>query len=333
MNLEFHYYAICILALEAGFDEPSAQLIAEASQFIDESDQELSFDSSQETITIPITQTYTFWTTEVQQEIYVPFHFLPGDPDKIKQARLDDSLNLYSVSPNSEMAKELLIRALKSNNLFRIGIALHSFADTWAHQNFSGRNEAWNRLGPAAKLKEMTGLDLPAAGHLQALTSPDEPDGSWYDPRLKPEYANIQNRERFRQAAGKIYRYLCINRSKTWQAEDLLLDKLVNIWQSSYKEERLADYVIGWNMPAWDAAEWLREAGVPERNTSGNKFIGYSKLAWLKNQVRSGLGMEQPEAPIQVSSRFYESRLYHWHLAAREHRADAQQLIRQKGLT
>jgi hypothetical protein len=333
MNIEFHYYTIYILAVEAGFDADSAQLLAEASQYIDDAKQEMVFESSRETIIIPATQNYIFWNPSVQSDIYLPFHFLPGDPEKIRQARLDDTLNPYSVSPNSELAKELLIKALNSGNLYRLGIALHAFADSWAHQNFSGRNEDWNQLGDAARLKETTGWGLPAAGHLQALTAPDEPDGYWYDPRLKPEYSRIINRQRFRQAAGKIYRYLSIKCGRQWQNEELLLDKLEKIWQSVFKEERLADYVIGWQMPQWEPAAWQMEAGVPAELVTGRSTTGYDKLTWLKNQLHAGLGINQPDKRIAVSTRFYESKLYHWNLAAREHRTVAQQLIKQKGLT
>ncbi|MBU0935599.1 MAG: hypothetical protein KKI09_10010 [Spirochaetes bacterium] len=330
MNIEFHYYAIFILALEAGFSEDQALILAASSQQIDSVYKPLKISTPRETITINPTQNYTFWSDDVRDYIYLPFHFLPGDPEVSSAARQDGARNPYAVSPNSELAKTLLIEALKSHNLYRIGIALHSFADTWAHQNFSGRNEEWNNLASNASGKDFAGLSLPPAGHLQALTWPDEPNRIWTDPRLRPELSSISNAERYRQAAGKIYRYLCINRGKQYADEDFLLDKLEKIWRSASRDERFADYVIEWRVADWKPAYWLHEAGLPENIQ--RLHSGYDKLAWLKDTIQDELGLGGTSQACRVDDSFYSSSLYQWHKAAELQRSRARELLLSKGL-
>ena len=90
--------------------------------------------------------------------------------------------------------------ALKTRNLFRIGIALHTYADSWAHQNFSGLLEDWNSVEKRSP--------VPAIGHAQAFRKPDDPGLMWSDPRLVPANAHIVNRDRVLAAARMIYKYL-----------------------------------------------------------------------------------------------------------------------------
>ncbi|HAP43214.1 MAG: hypothetical protein A2087_08825 [Spirochaetes bacterium GWD1_61_31] len=331
MTVEFHFYAIYVLAMQAGFEESEAWILANASQYIDAAIRPLSFAASARTITIGPTQNYQFWDETVCAAIYQPFHFLPGDAADIQRQRLDGSLNLYSVSANGTLAKQLLVEALHSNDLYRIGIALHSFADTWAHQNFSGRNEAWNdltRLGG----QDWMGLRLPAAGHLQALTAPDEPDRVWQDKRLKPDYAVIRNHQRFRQAAGKIYRYLCLFRKRSYGDEDQILDRLERIWRKPTRDERLTDYVIDWHLPAWSASDWQAAAGVPASRQTAGQFLGYSQAGWLKSRLDELLDGEAGGPPIVVDSGFFQTDLYRWQEAANEHRRQAQRLMAERGL-
>lgn len=321
MNIEFHYYAINALALEAGFDEQTAGIIANASQEVDASTTPLLFDAPRGAVGIAVTQNYVFWDESVQNDVYLPFHFLPGDQDAASEKRLDGRRSAWAVTPNAPIAKELLTAAFKDKDPYLMGIALHAFADTWAHQNFCGMLDDWNDMGGASLAS-----GLPAAGHLQALSSPDEPDAVWKDARLKPEVSTIRNADRFAAAAVKIFRYLRVFLGRPFDDDELVADSLRSIWSKRSKDERLADYVIRWNIRPYERQLWRREAGAPQESDRYAGMQHYDKLAWLRSQLDRSIGRGSA-ASIRVDSAFYSTHLYHWHEAAIEHRRRANAAI------
>jgi hypothetical protein len=320
MNIEFHYYAVYALALEAGFDEPDAFTLAQSSQEIDASTTPLRFDAPGGSVELAVTQNYLFWDESVKRDIYLPFHFVPGDAEASARARADGKRTPYAVTPNSEGVKELLVSALKERDLYLIGVAAHAFADSWAHQNFSGLHDGANDLGRGSSASFAAGL--PPAGHLQALTAPDEPDAVWDDPRLRPETRRVENRVRFAEAAKKLFRYFRVYLKKPFNDDELVVARLEAIWAKASKDERLADYV---------ARLWRREAGAPEDPSALAGLRHYDKLAWARSQLSRAAGFGS-EPTVNVGSSFYQTPLYRWHQAAVEHRRRAQSMLERKGL-
>lgn len=321
MNVEFHYYTIYALALEAGLPPDAAGVLAGASQEIDASTTPLRLDGPQGTVEVTVTQNYAFWDQSVGQDVYLPYHFIPGDRLAAASRRRDGREHPLAVTPNATIAKELLVMALRDRDLYLAGIAMHSFADTWAHQNFCGIIDDYNNAAE--------GTGLPPAGHLQVLTSPDDPAGRWHDGRLVPEYGDIDNRERFAEAAGKLYRYLCVYRGKSFADEQLVIDKLRALWARQNRDERLADYVIGWDIAPWEAGAWRREAGAPVETSALSRVRHYDKLAWAGSVIAGD--MKRPRV-VQVDSSVYSSHLYRWNEAALEHRRRAASLMAGAGL-
>ncbi len=188
MQKDFHFYCIAVLARRAGFRAPDAFTIAYASQYVDDSTEsepiqigDIRFD--------PVRSAHfglrSFeWGT--QKKIFIPFHFMPP---KLPIHSGDDT---YVTEPGSNTAREVLRQAKKEKwpfCLYRVGIALHAYADTWAHQHFSGRQDPendvekichrrkdkWKRL-----LLENAYLDLlPQIGHAEAGKFPDYPYLEW----------------------------------------------------------------------------------------------------------------------------------------------------------
>lgn len=322
MNVEFHYYAVHALALQAGLDASFARDLAGASQYVDAATVALSLQTPRGAYLVEPTQNYTFWDEAVRSEVYLPFHFLPGDAAEAATRRIDGARNPYAVTPNGELAKGLLVDALRDRDPFRIGIALHAFADTWAHQNFSGLMEAFNEL-PGSKVSA-----LPAAGHLHAMAKPDAPDGRWLDERLvEPD---IDNAARFRQAARKIYRYLCVYAGKAFGDEDLVCDRLEGIWRKPNDQERLADYVIEYGMEGWDRDAWRVEAGLGPDGSALAGVRHYDKLSWAKAEFAKAFSAAAEVIPVGAG--FFSSRLYRWAEAAAEHRSRAKAALSKAGL-
>lgn len=330
MNFEFHYYAVAALALRAGYPSEAAHRIARSSQQVDQSI------FTWEILDLPSTvggranytgrsyrtdktQDYVFWDEDVFRNIYLPFHFIPGDSAKAAEAREDGLVDPWITTPDSPLARELLIRALRTANQHRIGIALHAYADTWAHQNFSGRLGEANDLGQRSP--------LPPAGHLQALGSPDQATELWRDPRLRnPE---VDNRERFLAAAKMIYRFLRTSLRLDFSDEELVLGELGEIWSRRELDDRsrAIDFSIRYDIEPWNPSVWLAGAGIQEDEDAEERPRHYDKLRWLGNEIARRAGRRDGMRRVDTGGRFEGSELHAWSEAAKAHRAEALSLI------
>ncbi len=189
MNSEFHYYTTWFLAVKAGFSSSDAQRLSWACQYTDHHHRALAITTASGPVLSLPTQNYSFWDEDVIDQAYVPFHFFPAGTVTVS-TRKDGARNPWEVRPNSPGVKQLLVAALKTRDLERIGIALHTFADSWAHQNFTARVDEFNRLDSTSP--------VPLPGHMQAGWQPDEWLTVWDDPRLREP--RVVNRERFLHA-------------------------------------------------------------------------------------------------------------------------------------
>lgn len=271
------------------------------------------------------TQNFGFWSDKFAEEVYLPFHFFPGDPALGQAQRRDGRGNEFSVTPNAPGAKTLLVQALQTRNLYRIGIALHTFADTWAHQNFTGLREDWNTLDPRSV--------LPPVGHAQATRNPDVYEKIWEDRRLKAPV--ISNRERFRAAAGKIYRYLCTYNRRDFTQEEVVLEEWESLMASAKSGEdttsRMAEFIIQYRMTPYDRLRWIKEAvldlpGSPLQDE--DLFQGFDKVLWLADELLYKKKFLKKEV-LMGKDTVEHSHFYQWQTAAEQHRKTAQSLLDQ----
>lgn len=200
MDTEFHYHITGIVAHAAGFIQKEAALIAWASEFTDENDDVIKV---QDRNTNQAYENYISQTMNILKpkrklmRIYPVFHFVPGEPDLESTRRTDGKMHILNTTPNGGMAGEWLDEALKvtsETRLYRIGIATHAYADTWAHQNFVGWYDYFNNIALDPK---------PDIGHADAEHHPDWVAHRWDDSRLVN--GEINNMERFLEAACFIY--------------------------------------------------------------------------------------------------------------------------------
>lgn len=321
MNLEFHYYTMVYLAIKAGFPASEAQIIGYSSQFVDNNLVSFRIRTDQGLIETSPTQNFGYWDKDTPEKIYIPFHFFPGE-DSRPSPRTDGRSNAFSVVPNSPGVRELMVGAMRTENPYRIGITFHTFADTWAHQNFSGIREDWNRLEE--------GSLIPAIGHAQATRDPDLWFKTWQDSRLRQP--SVINKARFLEAAKKIYRYLCVFRKKKFEDEDFVLFELDRSWEScragKTADERMLELRILWEIPVYDRSQWLDDAvHIPDKGFYDESlFEGYDKVLWFMDQflLKSKLF---PRETLVAKTGFQGSHFQRWHDAAREHRRDAQEIL------
>jgi hypothetical protein len=177
MNIDFHYYGTYVAARLAGYDLNSAQTIAHAAQYVDDSDQSMLCDSLGRVLITDFTPVPTVqslmdmlkknfdWTeqnSKIMADIWAPFHFLPGNyganQDIIPYTgpksdrgiayswNYDQESEKYFkllCKPNSLLAKGIVNDIIvnhsdKNYSLHMTGMRMHTVADTWAHMYYIG---------------------------------------------------------------------------------------------------------------------------------------------------------------------------------------------------
>jgi len=238
MQRDFHYNVIRILAEKAGFIPSEAQIIAYASQYIDDATEHkpirlplnVSFDFQRikGNILDPICTAYSGmrylegFKKSSQMKVFLAYHFLPPEPYN------GQSNYSYITKHNSTLAKILLeetrnefTSSERTYSLIKLGISLHTYAYTWAHENFSGTHSdydnniafirfydqsKWFSLTKAGKLKSKI---VPAIGHAEAGNFPDLPYLIWRYHKIKNQNLYIRNNlDIYIDAAYNIFNFL-----------------------------------------------------------------------------------------------------------------------------
>ncbi len=322
MNHEFHFYGTYYLAVHAGFSPNDAETLANAAQMPDTCLVSYRVATGRTMYDTTATHHYGFWDTRHEWEIWIPFHFVPGDSTVAAALRKDGRKSAYAVTPNSENAKKLLLAALRTRDLFRLGIALHAFADTWAHQNFSGRNETLNTVDPNSV--------VPPIGHAHVRRAPDMIDEIWTDPRLRGPNDRIVNRRRFLDAARVIYKYLCTFNRRTFADAEIVIANLSGLLgKGKSNEEKVYDFVIECGAPEYRRNAWKKDALIdPYEPDLGNFESTYEKLEWLTKEVLAKAAISEKK-PVESRPGFYSSPYYRWMEAAKQHRTKAREILAQ----
>ena len=221
MQIDFHFYTIYALARANGFKPDDAHTIAYSSQHTDDAKygDTLEFENGgrfQQVLSAHKFLDLDAIGKETCYRIWVPFHFLPGNSGVDFYERMLTKANSLVAQT---MVEEFLGYNLKPYSLHRLGIILHTYADTWSHQNFMGLSHDMNDV-KKIKGKGITKSTLerikrkvvecwaPKVGHTQALTIPDEPYREWGYEDYRGRNLQIFNQERALDAAQSCYTVL-----------------------------------------------------------------------------------------------------------------------------
>ncbi|MBI5919458.1 MAG: hypothetical protein HY849_08825 [Nitrosomonadales bacterium] len=287
MDTEFHYWMTGLVAHRAGFSEAEAEVIAYSSEYIDENDVSYSIvdkHTGAEYINYMSQTLNILKPKDTLMRIYPIFHFIPGDPEAATARRRDGKMHWLNTTPDGEYANQIIDAAFKASEdtrLFRIGIASHSYVDTWAHQNFIGWYDYFNDID----------LKVGAAiGHAIAGCHPDWVAHIWTDNRLLQ--SEISNRDRFIEAAKALYQKYCgyqvsigkLDNVSSWPAVEKELIAIMGQTYSGddcrYAESRLRSYKqrLHW-FPDFDEARWFDQA--IETDVRGLKDLKSGLLAGI----------------------------------------------------
>ena len=306
MDVEFHYYITYLVAARSGFPPTDAKILAYSSQYVDNNSQVFKINAGKRSeYTNQITQTFNILKSKNELlKIYPVFHFIPGDPFALSAQRKDGRRHFLNTTPNSDNGNRIIDDALVSKNLYRIGIASHSYVDTWAHQNFVGYYDEFNAV------KGVFPSALPHVGHADVKRYPDWPALIWYDRRLASPYDRVDNKIRFLDAAKHLFYKYCFylegfhygDRGEK-DARALIEDLDRAIGQpdpkNRRKHDRLQNYIAlseqknygGERIPTYNKRLWFDDAVRRSENEGGDRKKGlFSSLTpfkesyfWRKN--------------------------------------------------
>lgn len=148
MQIDFHHAVTYVTARLAGFTKAQADIIAYASQYVDDAVNTgtIHFQSGalyQRISSAHRTLDYRNLDEVATHLVWVPFHFLPGNggkpADQNPQAPFIEKIICVKDSP---VARDMLAACVRDAAapyaLHRLGISLHAYMDTWAHHGFAG---------------------------------------------------------------------------------------------------------------------------------------------------------------------------------------------------
>lgn len=267
MDIEFHFYITQLIAQRAGFSPEDSRIIAYSSQYTDDNVDYYTVIGGPEPYNNYISQTMDITTPQEDRLwIYPLFHFCPGTPEetfKNSPMRNDNTKHVLNTIPDNSNARYIFDQALKSRDLYRIGIATHMYADTFCHRDFVGWKDNFNWIdGICGELTKPL-----AIGHALAMHNPDIPNLIWTDSRLTTEYQRKINKEQILAAAGNIFDFFCkIKQPPKAAKEQLLGDLGAAIGEPSEdecgKDERIKNYVqlLGIDYFEYDEMQWFADA-------------------------------------------------------------------------
>jgi hypothetical protein len=312
MEKDFHYYLIYSIARITGFQD--ADIIAYSSQFVDDNN-EGQFSIEGKKVPFPnkiranggyyypiMTQSLSPKSLDmmIQKYVYVPFHFLPGN----STTRINGETNALSTKPNSKNARILLENALKSDNPYLIGIALHTYGDTWSHQNFTGLQEEWNSVYPWYRFDKSI---APNIGHAEVQHSPDIISEKWTDNRFG---IPIDNRKRALLATAEIYKAM---RKKSGKGP---------VWTGVKSSFRRIIYAAGYDDRKAKINEFMHERNL-------EAVPRYSKNKWIDAALDRKYDKNRRRDKILMKPIFKSTQWYHFQQAAKVHFATAMNLIKE----
>ncbi len=237
MQIDFHHATTYVAARLAGFDKAEAEVIAYAAQYVDDATSSGPVYFDNKAVFNRISSAHKLLdpsnTMELENQlVWMPFHFLPGNGGlPAGQNPSGTFIDKIVCKPNSPVALDMVRAAIldqdKRYGLHRLGVTMHVYADTWAHQGFAGvmhevneveHAEETGKTGVFGKLKEFLWDQvedtIPPLGHGRANIFPDMPFLAWEYRNGRDEVVSRDNTGAFCEAADQMCRAMKRYRAK-----------------------------------------------------------------------------------------------------------------------
>ncbi len=228
MQIDFHHATTYVVARDAGFSHDEADIIAYAAQYVDDATSSGTILFDNRAAYNRISSAHKMLDARNAEElanhyVWMSFHFLPGNGGLFSNQNPNGSfIEKIICTPNSQVAQEMVRDAILSKDcaygLHRLGVTMHVYADTWAHQGFAGVMHDVNEVedaeetdasgvfskGLAGILRDILDDAIPPLGHGRAQTFPDMPFLKWKYQNGRGETITRDNTADFLEAAEQM---------------------------------------------------------------------------------------------------------------------------------
>ena len=241
MQIDGHHTLTYIVARLAEYPHPQASIIAYSAQYVDDATNSGVIHFNNLAMYSRISSAHKMLDYRNSDElsnhkVWIPFHFLPGNGGKPAGKNPDGTfIRKLVCRPDSYVARDMLrVCARDFQNpyfLHRLGITMHVYADTWAHQGFAGVNHKINQVKDIKSnnksldrsfFNKIANYFLSKTfplGHGAALSHPDRPSLIWEYRNGFNEKVKRDNSAIFMDALDKMCRAM-----QCYRAKDLDMD-------------------------------------------------------------------------------------------------------------
>ncbi|CAB3784619.1 DUF6765 family protein [Paraburkholderia fynbosensis] len=354
MNIDFHYGVVYIAARVGGMTAGDASTVAHACQYVDDATTRgiLRFKGG-ETFERFATahKLFDYANTENDQNclVWTPFHFLPAAEGETLEEKA-------ICRPDSGVAREVVRRAIRQRDsetgLHRLGVTLHAYVDTWAHQGFAGIESPWNRVhlleaqdctrkGWFAHLQLVAGhllehieediltLALPV-GHGAALHYPDQPWARWHYIDGRNNFISRHNLPEFVEAADMACRAVraYVAGREDFETQPGLPEEVKETLTRLLDTNRHADD----NDRLLIVCEWVKAGRIPGLKERIPAYVAKGRGSW--KHMATGLECDDDTGDRPVWTNAFEKSDYRrFHDAVKQHRfVTTQEILPAHGL-
>ncbi len=230
MQIDFHHTVTYVLARLAGFDKARANIIAYAAQYVDDATSTGTVYFDNKALYHRTSSAHKMLDPRNVEElanhrVWLPFHFLPGNGGKPAGRNPSGQfINKIVCRPDSHVARQMvadtIVNRQRPYGLHRLGVTMHVYADTWAHQGFAGVLHPINEVEHAREttssgvfdnplkdiLRDLLDDAVPPLGHGRANVFPDMPFLSWEYKNGHGTLIQRNNTNAFMVAARQMHR-------------------------------------------------------------------------------------------------------------------------------
>ncbi|MGF1868423.1 DUF6765 family protein [Photobacterium indicum] len=230
MQIDGHHTLTYVVARIAGMPHGDAEKLAYCAQYVDEAVNSDPIKFKNGAMFSRISSAHKMIDYRNMNEManhlaWIPFHFLPGNDGLPAGENPDGSfIKKLVCKPNSYVAHDMLKVVAKYRNekfgLHIMGIAMHVYADTFAHQGFAGVSHEINEIediqSESSSLLQRVrdGIttwsisSVSPLGHGPALSFPDRPYARWSYINGLGVRIERDNAEIFMDAANNMYKVI-----------------------------------------------------------------------------------------------------------------------------
>jgi hypothetical protein len=352
MQTDMHYYGTYALAKTAGLKPAVCGTIATASQFVDDNAARIHIEFQDggridaQATAHHVSDIIANRDPEDQRQVWVPFHFLPGNEGDSFSERL-------LCRENSEIAQAMVRHHLnypkQEVGVYLIGIAAHVYADTFSHFGFSGAGSRRNKVdndsiefdenldpdmadyikgkakyffqrygkggGSIANLKSWLAETISGAlGHGAVATYPDRPYLKWsfeyeYPEKMRVERDNPKNYLNGCRALHGMFSEFAKKNASLSDGREIPFDQI---------ESRIAD-ILAYQARMEDRiTKWLTEAKQGKIGNNGFEIPLYQPEVWMKQSADMNSSENSKAALSSHLYRFYQAASIHRQFVLRE---------------